>query len=146
MTRSIAQISPVTLSLETAHQLTLAAFDKAEQIGIPYTITVVDGGGNVVHVSRMDGAALASIDTSLAKARTSVYFGAATADLVGAVQPGAPLHTIPTSTVLPLAFVAGAVPVIDGAGVVIGALGAGGGSPEQDHEVATSAAASLGSR
>lgn len=143
MTTTMAQISPVTLSLETAHRLTLAATKKAEEIGIPYTITVVDGGGNVVHVSRMDGAALASIDTSVAKARTSVYFGAPTADLAGAVQPGAPLHTIQTSTVQPLAFVGGAVPVTDGAGVVIGAIGAGGGSPQQDHDVATAAVEAL---
>ncbi|GAA1223926.1 GlcG/HbpS family heme-binding protein [Pseudonocardia alaniniphila] len=143
MTTSMAQISPVTLSLESAHRLAVAATKKAEEIGIPYTVTIVDGGGNVVHVSRMDGAALASIDTSLSKARTSVYFGAATADLASAVQPGAPLYTIPTSTVLPLAFVAGAVPVADSAGVVIGAVGAGGGSPQQDHEVAISAASAL---
>ncbi|GAA1314320.1 GlcG/HbpS family heme-binding protein [Pseudonocardia xinjiangensis] len=139
MTRTMSQISPVTLPLETAHQLTLAALEKAEAIGVPYTITVVDGGGNVVHVTRMDGAALASVDTSVAKARTAVYFGAPTADLAGAVQPGAPLYTIQTSAVLPLAFVGGAVPVTDSAGVVIGAVGAGGGSPQQDHEVATAA-------
>jgi uncharacterized protein GlcG (DUF336 family) len=133
----------VTLSLKSAHRLALAATKNSEEIGIPYAVTIVDGGGNVVHVGRMDGAASASIDTSLAKARTSVYFGAATADLAGAVQPGAPMYPIATSTVLPLAFVAGAVPVTDSAGVVIGAVGAGGGSPQQDHEVASSAVNAL---
>ncbi|MCY1136623.1 heme-binding protein [Actinoplanes sp. Pm04-4] len=143
MTPTIAQISPVTLSLATATRLTEAAVAKASEIGIPYTITVIDGGGHVVLATRMDGAALVSIDTSVAKARTSVYFGAATADLGGAVQPGAPLFTIATATTSPLIFVAGGIPVHDAAGVVVGAIGAGGGSPEQDHEVAATAVGAL---
>jgi uncharacterized protein GlcG (DUF336 family) len=140
----MTQISPVVLDLDTAHTLTRAAISKVQEIGVPYTVTVVDGGGHIVHVTRMDGAALASIDTSLAKARTAVYFGAATVDLAPAVASGAPLATIETSTTLPLAFVAGAVPVTDPNGVVIGAVGAGGGSPQQDHEVAVAAVSALG--
>jgi uncharacterized protein GlcG (DUF336 family) len=133
MTQTTARISPVTLTLAEARQLTDRAIAEAEALGVPYTLTVLDGGGNTV---------LASIDTSLAKARTAVYFGAATADLAGAVQPGAPMFTIATSTTLPLAFVAGAVPLFAG-GAVIGAIGAGGGSPDQDHQVAAAAAAVL---
>jgi uncharacterized protein GlcG (DUF336 family) len=91
----------------------------------------------------MDGAALASIDTSLAKARTAAYFSAATADLVGAVQPGAPLYAIETSTARPLVFVAGGVPITADR-VVVGAVGVGRGSPQQDHGVASRAAATLG--
>ena len=91
----------------------------------------------------MDGAALASIDLSLAKARTSVYFGAPTADLAAAVAPTAPLATAETASTRALAFVAGAVPITDENGVVIGAFGAGGGSPDQDHEIASAAVASL---
>ncbi|AXH35397.1 heme-binding protein [Humibacter sp. BT305] len=140
---SMAQISPIILSLETAHVATTAAIQKVEEIGIPYTLSVVDGAGNLVHLTRLDGAAIASIDTSVAKARTSVYFGAPTADLAGAVSNGAPLATIQTSTTLPLAFVAGGVPITDADGVVVGAFGAGGGSPEQDHEVAAAAVAAL---
>src|ERR1700761_1099306 len=142
MTQTTARISPVTLTLEEARRLTDRAVAEAMALGVPYTITVLDGGGNTVQVTRMDGAALASIDTSLAKARTAVYFGAATADLAGAVQPGAPMFTIATATTLPLAFVAGAVPIFAG-GAVIGAIGAGGGTPDQDHQVAAAAAAVL---
>jgi|HubBroStandDraft_1064217.scaffolds.fasta_scaffold975182_1 uncharacterized protein GlcG (DUF336 family) len=42
-----------------------------------------------------------------------------------------------------LAFVAGAVPIKNAQGIVIGAIGAGGGSPQQDHDVAAAAAAAL---
>jgi uncharacterized protein GlcG (DUF336 family) len=140
---TMAQISPIILSIDTAHVATAAAIAKVQEIGIPYTLTVVDGAGNIVHVGRLDGAAIASIETSIAKARTAVYFGAATADLASAVADGNPLATIQTSTTLPLAFVAGGVPITDENGVVIGGFGAGGGSPEQDHEVASAAVAAL---
>jgi uncharacterized protein GlcG (DUF336 family) len=140
---AITQISPIILPLARAQKATIAAQEKAKEIGIPYTLTVVDGSGLLVLATRMDGAALASVDTSIAKARTAVYFGAATKDLVATIQPGAPLKTIETASQLPLAFVAGAIPITDADGVVIGAFGAGGGSPEQDHEVATAAVAAL---
>lgn len=137
----LVQISPVILPLEVAQKMTANAIEKIATIGIPYTLSVLDGAGNLVLSTRMDGAALASIDTSVAKARTAVFFGTATKDLAGAVADGQPLATVQTSTVLSLAFVAGGVPIRNDEGVVIGAFGAGGGSPEQDHEVATFAVA-----
>jgi len=143
MSSTMRQISPVILSLEAAQSATAAALKKIRTLDIPYTVSVVDGAGHIVLMTRMDGAAIASIDTSIAKARTSVYFGAATKDLAAAVADGQPLATIQTSTSIPLAFVAGAVPIKNGAGVVVGAIGAGGGSPQQDHEVAAAALSAL---
>ncbi|WP_305783131.1 GlcG/HbpS family heme-binding protein [Symbioplanes lichenis] len=143
MRQVVVQISPTTLPLSMAQSLTDVAVARAEELGIPCTITVVDGGAHVVQVTRMDGAALGSIDVSLAKARTAVYCGAATTELVSAVLPGSPLFTLATAAGLPLAFIPGAVPVKDAAGVVIGAIGAGGGSPQQDHEIAAAAAGAL---
>lgn len=143
MTNQIAQISPIILPLESARTAIAAAVVKATELGTPYTFTVVDGAGLLVEATRMDGAAIASIDTSLAKARTSVLFGAATADLAGAVRGDGPLASIETATSTQLAFVAGAVPITDAAGVVIGALGAGGGTPDQDHDVALAGIAAL---
>jgi uncharacterized protein GlcG (DUF336 family) len=91
----------------------------------------------------MDGAALASVDSSQAKARTSVYFAASTRDLAGAVQPGAPMFGIESGFTDPVVFVGGAVPVTDAHGTVIGAVGVGGGYPDQDHEVAEAVKAAL---
>ena len=142
---ALKQISPVLLSVDVAGKAIDAAVARAQEIGVPYTVTVVDGAGLLVLARRMDGAAIASIDTSLAKARTAVLFGAATADLAGAAANGAPLMTIETSTTVPLAFVAGGVPITDAAGVVIGAVGAGGGTPAQDHDVAVAGVAAVGS-
>jgi uncharacterized protein GlcG (DUF336 family) len=136
---ALNQVSPVLLSAALAEKAIGAATARAQEIGIPYTITVVDGAGLLVAARRMDGAAIASIDASMAKARTAAYFGAPTADLAAMVVDGAPMMSIQTALTLPLAFVAGAVPITDDAGVVIGAVGAGGGRPDQDHDVATTA-------
>lgn len=62
----LKQISPVLLSLESAEKAIEAAVVKVQEIGVPYPISVVDGAGLLVAAPRMDGAAIASIDTSLA--------------------------------------------------------------------------------
>jgi len=116
---------------------------KAADLGIAFTIAVLDGGARLVALSRMDGAALAGVDSSQAKARTSVYFAAATRDLAGAVQPGAPMYGIESGFADPVLFVGGAVPVTDAHGALIGAVGVGGGYPDQDHEVAEAVKAAL---
>jgi uncharacterized protein GlcG (DUF336 family) len=141
MATKLAQISPIILPLETARAITERAIEKVAEIGVPYTITVLDGSGNLVVSTRMDGAALASIETSVAKARTAIFFGAPTKDLAGAVASGAPLSTIETSMHTPLAFVSGGFPIKNKDGVVIGAVGAGGAAPDQDHAVAEYAVA-----
>lgn len=143
MATKLAQISPVILPLEAARSITERAIDKVAEVGIPYTITILDGSGNLVLSTRMDGAALASLETSVAKARTAIYFGTATKDLAAAVASGQPLATIETSMHTTLAFVSGGVPIKDKNGVVIGAIGAGGAAPDQDHMVAEYAVASF---
>jgi len=57
-------------------------------------------------------------------------------DLAGAVQPGAPMFGIESAFSDSVVFVGGAVPVTDPTGQLIGAVGVGGGYPDQDHEVA----------
>jgi len=132
-------------------EITLARAEKAieagkvegAELGIPFTISIVDAGAYAVAVSRMDGAALASVELSQAKARTSVLFAQPTVNLVGAVQPGAPLFGIQDGTRDPLAFLPGGIPVIDPSGRLLGAIGVGGGFPDQDHRVAEAVLAAL---
>jgi uncharacterized protein GlcG (DUF336 family) len=125
-----------TITLAHAEKAIEAGKAKAAELGIAFTITVVDAGAHLVAVSRMDGAALAAVESSQAKARTSVLFGASTRDLAPAVQPGAPMFGIESGFRTPLAFVGGGVPVTDAGGRLIGAIGVGGGSPDDDNEVA----------
>jgi len=146
LSMNMAVVSPIILPLELARSLTAAAIGTVEASGIPSCVAVVDGGGNLVLLTRMDGAAIGAIDSSIAKARTAVHFAASTSDLSDAAGAGGSLSTIATSSEVRLAFVAGGVPILDREGIVIGGLGAGGGSPSQDHEAVSSAAHLLGGR
>lgn len=131
----------MSLTLERAQRVLAAANAKAAELGVPSTVTVLDTGARLVASIRQDGAPLVSIDSSFAKARTSVYFGgAATADLVGAVQPGAPLFSLGDAAAENLTFLAGGLPIVVD-GTLLGAVGSGGGTPEQDAEVAAAGAA-----
>ena len=132
-----------SISLSSIEKAIEAGKAKAADLGIAFTIAVLDDGARLVAFSRMDGAALASVESSQAKARTSVYFAAPTRDLAGAVQPGAPMFGIESGFGDPVVFVGGAVPLTDAHGAVIGAVGVGGGYPDQDHEVAEAVTAAL---
>ena len=127
----------MSITLTQAQRIIAAADAKAAELGVPSSITVLDDGARMVASVRQDGAPLVSIDSSFAKARTSVYFGgAATGDLAAAIQPGAPLYTRGAASNEPLAVLAGGLPITDESGTVIGAVGSGGGTPDQDAVIA----------
>jgi uncharacterized protein GlcG (DUF336 family) len=131
------------LSLAAAERILDAAIAKAVELGVPSSITVLDSGAHPVAFLRQETAPLISIDSSSAKARTAIYFKTATSDLVGAVQPGAALYTLGDATPDRLTFIGGGIPLFSEQGDVIGAIGSGGGSPEQDATIATAGAAAL---
>jgi uncharacterized protein GlcG (DUF336 family) len=134
----------MSLTLAHAQRIIAAADAKATELGVPSSITVLDSGARMVASIRQDGAPLISIESSFAKARTSIFFGgAASGDLTAAIQPGAPLYTLADASVEHLAFIAGGLPLVDAAGTLIGAVGSGGGTPEQDREIAAAAVAAL---
>ena len=51
-----------TLSLQDAKRMLAAGEAKADEIGIPYNIAVVDAGGRLLAFARQDGALIGSID------------------------------------------------------------------------------------
>lgn len=129
-------VSMNSISLSSADKAIEAGKASAARLGIAFTITIVDAGAHLIAVARMDGAALAGVEASQAKARTSVLFAQPTRNLAPAVQPGAPMFGIGAGFRDTLAFVGGGVPLTDADGRLIGAIGVGGGSPDHDHEVA----------
>jgi len=131
------------LTTQDAEALLQAARSAAEAAGVRAAISVVDAGGHLLAFRRDDRAVLIAGETSTRKAFTALQLNAPTGDLVDAVQPGGPFHTLPTALDRPLLFLAGGVPVHRD-GRLIGAVGVGGGAPEQDHEFATTAIATLG--
>ncbi|MFK8907985.1 heme-binding protein [Streptomyces sp. YS-3] len=131
------------LTIQDAEALVEAARAAAEEAGATVAVTVLDAGGHLLAFRRDDRAVLIAGETSTRKAYTALQLGTATADLVDAVQPGGLFHTLPTALDRPLLFIAGGVPVHRD-GRLIGAVGVGGGSPEQDHGFATHAVQGLG--
>ncbi|MEU7551396.1 heme-binding protein [Streptomyces sp. NPDC044571] len=130
------------LTTEDAELLVAAARDAAEQAGATVSVTVLDAGGHLLAFRRDDRAVLVSGETSTRKAFTALQLNTPTADLVQAVQPGGPFHTLPTALDRPLLFIAGGLPV-HREGRLIGAIGVGGGAPEQDHAFAAAALTAL---
>lgn len=70
-----------SVSLEDAQRVIAAAQAKAEEIGSPSNIAVVDAGANLVSHIRMDNAWVGSVDISINKAFTARAFDIATKDL-----------------------------------------------------------------
>ncbi|MGW0854592.1 GlcG/HbpS family heme-binding protein [Streptomyces sp. NPDC002690] len=133
-------VSPLTI--EDAEALIEAARTAAEAAGVAAAVTVLDAGGHLLAFRRDDRAVLIAGETSTRKAYTALQLNSPTADLVDAVQPGGIFHSLTTALDRPLLFIAGGVPVHRD-GQLIGAVGVGGGAPEQDHGFASGAVASL---
>ncbi|MFF8403115.1 heme-binding protein [Streptomyces sp. NPDC015684] len=137
---STTVVAPLTI--EDAELLVATARRAAEDAGVTVSVTVLDAGGHLLAFRRDDRAVLISGETSTRKAYTALQLNAPTADLVDAVQPGGLFHTLPTALDRPLLFIAGGLPVHRD-GRLIGAVGVGGGAPDQDHGFATAAAQAL---
>jgi uncharacterized protein GlcG (DUF336 family) len=130
-----------SLTLAEARNLIAAGEKKAAELGIPYNIAVVDAGGNLIAHARMDGAWLGSIDISIHKAWTARAFDMATDDLAKMAQSGKPLFGIQNTNHEKVVIFGGGAPVKEG-DVVIGAVGASGGTVDQDLKVAEAAVSS----
>ncbi len=135
-----AQAKPV--NLEAALAVILAARRKAEDRGVAMNIAVVDDGANLVAFARMDGAWLGSIEIAQDKAYTARAFDISTKELASMSHPGEPLFGIAQTHRGRVIIFAGGIPLKAG-GLVLGAIGVSGGTPDQDHEVAEAGAAAF---
>lgn len=129
------------ITLKQAQAVLDAAIVKADQLGTPFDIAVVDAGGNLKSFVRQDGAWLGSIDIATKKARTARYFDMETGAIGRLSQPGGPLYNIEVSNGGLITF-PGGIPLTED-GKVIGAIGVSGSTVEDDHAVAQAGAAAL---
>lgn len=123
------------IKLEQAEAVSLAAKQKAIQIGVQMNIAIVDAGANLKAFHRMDNAWLGSVDISIKKAKTARFFDMESGAIGGLSQPGGPLYNIEVSNGGLISF-PGGIPIKNSEGVIVGAIGVSGGSVEQDREVA----------
>jgi glc operon protein GlcG len=120
-----------------------AAIAKAEEQKLKVNIAVVDDGGELYRFARMDGARPASVYTAITKATTAALIRAETTPLLSGetvnVQLNLAIENAAAASGGKFTSLKGGVPlVVDGQ--VIGAIGVGGATGEQDQEIARAAA------
>jgi glc operon protein GlcG len=135
-----AAASKPALSSGEAKRVAAAAVAEAKRVGAPGgAIAVVDDGGHLLYLERLDGTFPAASAVAAEKARTAAVFRKETADFENAVNGGR-VAFLGNHAATPLQ---GGVPLrIDGQ--VVGAIGvSGAASAQQDTELATAGAAAL---
>jgi uncharacterized protein GlcG (DUF336 family) len=132
-----------SITTEAAHEVIAAAEAKSAEMGKAMVIAVVDDGGVLKAFSRMDGAALLSVQIAQDKAYTAVGFGMPTHAWHDFIKDDAPLAAGAPSGIDRLVVFGGGYPItVDGQ--VVGGLGVSGGHYSEDQEVAEAGLAALG--
>ncbi|MFF5177809.1 heme-binding protein [Micromonospora sp. NPDC000316] len=124
-----------SITVDAAQRILTAAIAKAEQIGLPCVIAIVDESGVLKAFARMDGAALLSVQVAQDKAYTAAGFGMPTDGWYDFIKDDGPLATGATAGIDRLVVFGGGFPVTED-GAVIGGIGVSGGHYSQDMEVA----------
>ena len=128
------------ISLEQAKKVIAGAEAEAKKNSWNVVIAVLDSGGHLVMLQRLDGAQLGSIEVAKEKAYSAVLYRRPTKifqDLVG--QGGANLRLLRLSGA---SVLEGGIPIIAD-GKLIGAVGVSGVTSEQDAQIATAGAEAL---
>ncbi|MFD0829286.1 GlcG/HbpS family heme-binding protein [Neobacillus sp. M.A.Huq-85] len=134
------------LELEEAKLMIEAAKKKSEEINVLETIAVVDDGGNLIALERMNGARITGPEISIAKAYTAAGHKRSThlfnKEPNGPALPGNEAFGI--NQIIPgkFAIFVGGFPIVVN-GEVIGGIGVSGGNGEQDTAVGTAALQAL---
>jgi uncharacterized protein GlcG (DUF336 family) len=130
----------LSVSLAQAQAVVAAAALAAEGLGVRMNIVVVDVAGDVKAAARQDGNGRAALTLAPLKAQTALAFRTPTATLAqNTTDP------VRAQALLAAGFtlLGGGLPIRSG-DQVIGAIGVGGGSPDQDVQVAEAGLAALG--
>jgi uncharacterized protein GlcG (DUF336 family) len=127
----------MSLTLEQANRIIAAALQRSTEAGYkPMAVVVLDDGGHLKSAQRQDGASMFRVDIATGKAWASVAMGAASRVLTqrakdlpaffGALASTGEGKFIPQT---------GAVLIKDADGRIVGAVGASGGTGDEDEEI-----------
>lgn len=124
------------LDTSSVERVAVAAERFADEHGHRVVVAVVDGGGNLLHLRRTEGAQVASSQVAIDKARTAAIFVRPSREIEAQVSSGR-LGALALHGAVALT---GGIPlVIDG--VVVGAIGTSGETPDEDEAVSLAGAA-----
>ncbi len=131
----------MAISLEEANRIVEGALAQAAELNIKVSAAVVDGGGRLIAMQRMDGAIWASAYGCQGKAVASAAFGRASGEMQERATQPTPAG-INAASGGEMIMGQGAVPIIRN-GVIEGACGVGGGTSQQDEDCAAAGVARL---
>lgn len=124
------------LTLDAAKKIAAAAEAEAQKRGARVVIAVVDDGGNLLLLERLDDTQVASVEVGIGKARTAAIYRRPSKVFEDQIRDGR-VAALALAGATPLQ---GGVPiVIDGA--VVGAIGVSGETPQEDEDIAKVGAA-----
>jgi glc operon protein GlcG len=119
------------LTLDTAKKIVEAAEAEAMKRGATVVIAVVDDGGYLILLERLDDTQVASVDVAIGKARTAAIFRRPSKVFEDQVREGrVAAIALPGATPLQ-----GGIPILYN-GKVIGAIGVSGNTPQEDEDIA----------
>jgi glc operon protein GlcG len=124
------------LTLQIAKQVVAAAEQAAVANHNHMFILIVDDGGNLMDMERMDEAQLGSFNVALAKARSAVFFKRPTKMFEDAVIKNGYTPILKLPEAMPIE---GGIPLLVD-GHILGAIGVSGGTPQEDGKSAQAGA------
>jgi glc operon protein GlcG len=128
-------IDKTALTLDGAKKIAAAAEAKAKTEGARVVIAVVDDGGNLLFLERLDETQVASVNVGIDKARTAAIFRRPSKVFEDQVKNG----RVSALALHGAVALQGGVPIIAN-GKVIGAIGVSGETPGQDEDIAIAGA------
>ena len=133
--RAELPVKPI-LTLNVAKKIAAAAEAEAMKRGSTVVIAVVDDGGHLLVLERLDDTQVASVEVGIGKARTAAIFRRPSKEFEDQVKNGrVAALALPGATPLQ-----GGIP-ISFQGKVIGAVGVSGNTPQEDEDIAKVGAA-----
>ena len=134
------------LTTAGAKTMLVAAIAKAEEFGIAATIAIVDGGGHILVLERMDGGRFHTVHSSTTKAVSAASNKRPTTTRGAQGQELDTLHAIGLSLAAGVnrwTAMEGGFPIIVN-GECVGGIGVSGGDWQQDEDIAKAAVAAVG--
>lgn len=132
-------VGAVVLDLDSANRIISGALHRARETGVaPLTVVVLDKAGHLVAVQREDGASMFRFDVALGKAWGAVAMGCSSRDLALRAQDNPNFfHALAVTGHGKFLPQPGAVLVRHRDGRILGAVGASGGSGDEDEACCT---------
>ena len=130
----------LSITADQAKTIAAAAIAEARKNQWTMAIAIVDPAGDLVYFEKMDHTQVGSVDVAQAKARASARFKRPTKAFQDALAAGGEGWRI--LSLEGAVAVEGGLPLMSG-GKIVGAIGASGGTSQQDGVTASAGAATL---